>query len=386
MLRSAESRHATCVYAATLVLAVLICGTSYAGDAEDAVDTMQDQSEAVGGLLRDKDYFVMPMPVANPTIGAGLGATAMYLFEAGENAPPSSITLAGLYTDSDTWAAVLGTKIYFKDDRYRFSGWAGYFDANIEFFGIGSGAGDRGESIGITQTGPFVVSNFLVQVAEDIYIGPQLRHLAVDTSLQDAIIPPDLPPGITIPDTIENVSTGVGVVLEIDTRDNRFFAQQGSYLLGTANFAGEWIGSDQDYEQFDIGFNLYRPFGENGFVAWRTTACLRGGDVPFYDLCKLGGREDAIRGYVGGQYRDETSVTTQLEYRLRVYRRWGVVAFAGVGQVAPEIGDIEFDDWLPSAGLGIRFMASEDERVNLGIDYARGRDSDAWYFRIGEAF
>jgi len=29
---------------------------------------------------------------------------------------------------------------------------------------------------------------------------------------------------------------------------------------------------------------------------------------------------------------------------------------------------------------------SEEQRINLGIDYARGKDSDAWYFRIGEVF
>jgi len=31
-------------------------------------------------------------------------------------------------------------------------------------------------------------------------------------------------------------------------------------------------------------------------------------------------------------------------------------------------------------------VAAEKERVNLSIDYAIGKDSYAWYFRIGEAF
>ena len=65
----------------------------------------------------------------------------------------------------------------------------------------------------------------------------------------------------------------------------------------------------------------------------------------------FGGEEDAIRGYVGGQYRDKVSLTTQVEYRLRVYKKWGLVAFAGVGQVAPQVDEIEFDDLLPSGGI-----------------------------------
>ncbi len=63
-----------------------------------------------------------------------------------------------------------------------------------------------------------------------------------------------------------------------------------------------------------------------------------------------------------------------------------MVAFAGIGQVAPSLKEFTSDNLLPSAGLGLRFRASEEERVNLSIDFAVGQDSDAWYFRIGEAF
>ncbi len=54
--------------------------------------------------------------------------------------------------------------------------------------------------------------------------------------------------------------------------------------------------------------------------------------------------------------------------------------------MAPNLSEMTASNILPSAGLGMRFRASEKDRVNLSIDYARGKDSDAWYFRIGEAF
>lgn len=111
-----------------------------------------------------------------------------------------------------------------------------------------------------------------------------------------------------------------------------------------------------------------------------------GGDAPYYDLCMFGGESDAIRGYVGGQYRDDVSLTTQVEYRWRFYKKFGLVAFAGIGEVAPELGEMNTENILPSVGAGIRYRASEEQRVNLSIDYAVGKDSDAWYFRIGEAF
>jgi hypothetical protein len=67
-------------------------------------------------------------------------------------------------------------------------------------------------------------------------------------------------------------------------------------------------------------------------------------------------------------------------------RKMRMVAFAGIGEVAPELGDLNSENILPSVGACIRYRASEEQRVNLGIDYAVGKDSDAWYFRIGEAF
>jgi outer membrane protein assembly factor BamA len=370
---------------AVLIYSILSAQFATAGTSEDAVGKVQEQAEAASELLRERRFFVMPIPISNPTIGTGLGASATYLFDAGENAPTSSLNLMGLYTDTDTWAVGLGTEIYFKDDKYRLSGAVGYFDANLEFYGIGSGAGDRGESIGINQKGPFLVPRFLIQVSENFYLGPQFRYLAIDTSLQVPILPPDFPPGI-VPTSIENVTSGLGVVLERDTRDNKYFPYQGSQLIATTNFAREWVGSDNNYEQFELGYNLYRKLGKHGVLAWRATGCFREGNVPFYDLCNFGGEEDAIRGYVGGQYRDKVSITTQVEFRWQLYKKWGMVAFGGVGQVAPQIDDIKLDDLLPSVGVGIRWMASEKERVNLSIDYAKGKDSSAWYFRIGEAF
>ena len=224
----------------------------------------------------------------------------------------------------------------------------------------------------------------MFRIANHLYLGPQYRYIANDTSLQDPIFPDR--PGDIIPKNIKNVSSGLGVVLEYDTRDNRFYPVKGSHMEATANFASETIGSDNDYQQYEIGYNLYWTLRENQVLGWRTSGCFRGGDTPYWDLCMFGGEFDAIRGYVGGQYRDEISLTTQLEYRWRFYKKWGMVAFGGIGEVAPKLGDIEFDELLPSVGIGLRWLASEKQGINLSIDYARGKDSDAWYFRIGEAF
>lgn len=386
MVNGRKFLQRSCVLTTFLFLASLPSPPSLlATDGEDTVETMQEQTEAANRALGAKRFFVMPIPIVNPTIGTGLGAMAMYLFEGGENAPPSSLTFGGFYTDSESWAGAVGTQTYFTDDRYRMAGWIGYFDVNVDFFGIGNEAGDRGVAVPINQSGPFFAPSFLFRIADNLYLGPRYRLLTIDTVVDTTGLPPGHP-GENLPDSFKVRSSGLGLVLDYDKRDNRFYPHRGSLLGVNTNFASESLGSDQDYQQYEVGYNLYTELGEEQHLAWRATGCFIGGDAPFYDLCLFGGEFDSIRGYVGGQYRDDVSLTTQLEYRWRFYKKWGLVAFGGIGQVAPSLGDLTTDNILPSAGLGIRFRASEEERVNLSIDYAVGDDLDAWYFRIGEAF
>ena len=119
--------------------------------------------------------------------------------------------------------------------------------------------------------------------------------------------------------------------------------------------------------------------------AFQAAGCYTDGDVPYYDLCLFGGH-NILRGYVGGQYRDRTLLATQLEYRWQFYKAFGMVLFGGIGEVAPSLGDYTSDNILPSYGAGARYMIDDKRGMNLSVDYAVGKDSDAVYFRIGEAF
>jgi hypothetical protein len=370
----------------TILLTVSLCFPLeiLANNSEEAVETLQDQAEAAHKGFGSK-MFIMPIPLVNPSIGTGLGGVSMYLFEAGENAPPSSLFLGGFYTDSESWAGGLGTLTYFKDDKYRLAGFLGYFDVNVDFYGIGSGAGDRGIVVPLNQSGPIFVPSFLFRIADNLYIGPRYRLINFETKIDKQGVLPGHPHEL-LPDRIKVNSSGLGIVLDYDTKDNKFYPHSGSFLDVNTNFANKAFGSDRDYQQLEVGYNLYKEIGEEQILAWRATGCFASGDTPFYELCMLGSVFDAMRGYIAGQYRDNISLTTQLEYRRKIYKKLGMVAFGGVGQVAPNLSELTSDDILGSAGLGIRFMPSKEARVNLSLDYARGNDSDTWYFRIGEAF
>ena len=49
-----------------------------------------------------------------------------------------------------------------------------------------------------------------------------------------------------------------------------------------------------------------------------------------------------MRGFFNGRYRDNFYGMLQAEYRQYFYRKWGVVAFAGAGNVSNTIVEYDF--------------------------------------------
>ncbi len=85
-----------------------------------------------------------------------------------------------------------------------------------------------------------------------------------------------------------------------------------------------------------------------------------------------------------GEWLKGSIKAMQAEYRWRFTERLGVVAFGGVGSVAPEFG--RFDQLLPSVRIGLRYVLAKQNNVGLRFDAAWGRDEHTFYVGIGEAF
>jgi hypothetical protein len=93
-----------------------------------------------------------------------------------------------------------------------------------------------------------------------------------------------------------------------------------------------------------------------------------------------------MRGLYEGRYRDKNVIAAQLEYRLPMWRRFGAVAFAGLGEVAPKIGNFELKSFKHTAGLGLRYQLVPAEKINLRMDFGWSKDSSGFYVALTEAF
>jgi hemolysin activation/secretion protein len=152
-------------------------------------------------------------------------------------------------------------------------------------------------------------------------------------------------------------------------------------------FYRSWVGSGYNFERYLVTFNQFfklTPKNEKQILAVRASFNVASGNVPFEGQTVVGG--DDIRGYSQGKYRNNQVYTLQAEYRWNFYKRWGMVAFAGVANAVAKLADIPKSDFLPGVGGGLRFRMLPREKINIGVDYGVGKDDYSITFRIGEAF
>jgi outer membrane protein assembly factor BamA len=153
-----------------------------------------------------------------------------------------------------------------------------------------------------------------------------------------------------------------------------------------SNFARSAFGSDLAFETYSLAWNAYYTLNDPNVLAARISLCNVSASAPFFATCAFGSSND-LRGYETGRYRDTNMIAAQAEYRMRLWGRFGAVAFAGVGSVAGTFGDLFNSPLLPAGGVGLRYLAAPSEGVNISVDYAWGKSgSNALYVYIGDAF
>ena len=341
-----------------------------------APDIREDET---GLKLQRGDFVAVPIPLSNPTLGAGLIGGAAYFYPQTEEqkaAQPASLTgVAGMYMDNDSKALAIVQQNYWSNNRWRFTGAAGAADLRLSLLS----ADDAGNGLNLDWRlkGNFAFARLSGQVRKGWYTGFLTRLVEVDQSLESNV---DFRVAnfVTLPD-IRTV--GIGAYLEYDTRDMPTNAYSGRYLKVDALFNDESIGSDNTYQNFSFVYNTYRQMGDSLVLAWQLQGCLRGGDVPLWDACTI-----KLRGFSATDFMGTGSMSGQVEGRWRLNERWGLVGFAGTGYARDVYSDIENREWIPSYGVGLRFMVLKSKRINMRLDYARSSSSDAIHFLVGESF
>ena len=334
-------------------------------------------------LVRRGAILVAPLPISSPAIGSGIVPVLGYIFpfsSKDEVSPPSVLGVAGLVTDNGSRGFAVGGQLYLKENTYQIKSGFGRGNVNYDIYGNGVVSGLK---LPLKQTGQAFFAEFLRRVGWKFFAGSRLltgnSFLTVRPNNNIRFpIPPDL--------GIHTTLTAIGARLTRDTSPNRFYPTSGTYFNFTADFYSQALSSKYSFQSYSATFDKYASLSNTQVLAFNAYFCATGGKPPFYGNC-IFGTNNELRGYVAGQYFTRYALATQLEYRLVLPKRFGLVAFGGAGEVIPGgrqlYGKQKF---LPDGGGGLRFELSKKYHVNLRADIAQGRDGHTFGMGVGEAF
>ncbi|HSZ63019.1 MAG TPA: BamA/TamA family outer membrane protein [Terriglobales bacterium] len=334
---------------------------------------------------KKSSWIVAPLPISSPAVGTGIVPVLGYIFPFSKNdtvSPPSVIGMAGLVTNNGSRSFGAYSDLFMKEDTFRITAVYARGNLNYDLYGIGLIAGNEGRKLPLKQTGQVFRGELLRRVAWGFFLGARfwtgsseiLRNGTSDASY----IPPDI--------GLQTELRALGLRVNRDTTPNRFYPTRGMSLNFTSDFFSQDLGSKYSFQAYRFTFNKYGSLSKKQVLAYNLFVCGTGGKPPFYGNC-IYGTNNELRGYTAGRYLDRYMYATQLEYRLTLPKRFGVVAFAGIGEVLPGGSQLlRIREILPGGGAGARFQLSKPYGVNLRADVARGKDTWTWSMGVGEAF
>jgi outer membrane protein assembly factor BamA len=184
-----------------------------------------------------------------------------------------------------------------------------------------------------------------------------------------------------------NGGTGsaLGLVAVYDTRDNVINAYKGKLAEFSSYFYRNAFGSTFNFSVYNGLYQQYWEVKPKHVIAIQNRVRLSFGDVPFLDLSTLGS-DDLLRGYPKNRFRDHHFAASQVEYRFPLFWRFGLIGFAGLGDVFNNLNDLSIRTTKYSVGTGLRFIVNPAERLNIRLDYGHGREGGYFYFIVSESF
>jgi outer membrane protein assembly factor BamA len=294
--------------------------------------------------------------------------------------PPSFVGVAGLVTDNGSRAFAVALQLYLKEARYQITSGFAHGNLNYDIYGNGMAAGLR---LPLVQTGQVFFGEFLRRVGWKVLVGPRFvtghSLITVDPNSESTFpIPADI--------GLHTALTAIGIAVLRDTRPNRFYPTSGTYFSLSSDFFSQSLGSKYSFQSYRITFDKYWNLSTHQILAYDTYLCATGGTPPFYGNCIYGANNE-LRGYTAGHYFTRYMAATQMEYRLVLPKRFGFVAFGGIGEAIPGGSQLYGQQkFLPSGGGGLRFLLSKKYHVNLRGDIGQGRDGHTFGMGVGEAF
>ena len=341
------------------------------------------------------EYIILPGFFRAPETGFGGGLGLFILSQPSDGQQGSkgnAIKIGAIYTEKKQFVIRGLSESFVNDHRDHLSIFGNAQEYPDSFFGIGSNTRVADEEK-YTSYEWDIQLRYLHEFSSALYFGGQgaisnerITHLKFQGQLEHKIDQN----GQAIKGTEPVNLAGVGFIGRWDTRDDLQDPDRGMFVEGGFLSRKKEFGSNYDFSSMNLDARGFMPLSISKRpirIAWQAVAISHDGQPPFQALASLGGR-DVLRGYFLGRFRDRKLFALQTELRMPISEKWGVVAYGGAGNVAPDWQNLTARSFKPAWGFGGRYRISNTQKVNLRLDLAWGRETPnpSVYLSLAEAF
>lgn len=338
-------------------------------------------------LLERKGFLPVPIIITEPAVGYG-GGVALAFFRkpkvAARTTSEGKVHLiapdiyggAVMKTENGSEAGGAGASLHFAEDKWRYRGGAAKASFNLDFYT--AGALGESQKIGYNLDGIMSFQQVFRRLGEDdLYLGMSWIYMDLDTRLdlesdRDFFTDKEL----------SQRSSGLGLSLEYDTRDNTFTPSKGWLGMVDATFYDQAFGSDNKFQGYRGHVFAYQPmFDERLIVGGRIDVRAVDGDVPFYRLPYVD-----LRGIASGRYQDRRVAMLETELRWNLTDRWALIGFVGAGRAWGRRSSFADASSEVSKGAGFRYLLARKLGLYTGLDYAWGPEDKTFYIQVGSAW
>lgn len=335
--------------------------------------------------LKTFGFLAYPYLFYSPETQFAFGAGGIVFFRTTTKTfiQPSKVVFSGYYTSNQQYYIGIKPEVYFPGEYEIFLLTNIIFSKEIlKFYGLGNQTPEIDNASYEMDVFKIIVeaykNNFLISGFQTGINFKYSNNEMIDKKDNPNLISGD------VPGQNGGTTSGIGLGGFYDTRDNLFYPTKGGFYKFSFTAFNSFLGSDFNYARYILDLRRFISYADNIF-AMQIYSELSTGTPPFFDTPALGGSVH-MRGYFEGRYRDRQYITGQLEYRKILWWRIGGILFFSTGDVADRFRDFKLSTLKFSYGAGLRFVFDQSERINLRVDYGRGRGSDGIYFNIEEAF
>lgn len=325
----------------------------------------------------DLTWVLGPSYSAVTKVSLGILASGLYRIDRTDTiTQPSNVSLyANISTSGYYKVGVTGLNLMDRN-RHRIKYDISFASMPIDYWGIGYDMA-QAEKSSMVEKRYRIDAEYQYEMARNFFAGAAL-------DFTHAVAKKVANPEYMLGQRDKYTATGFGLSLQYDSRDFAPNPYRGIYLSLRETYFPAALGTTETIWRTTFTGNYYQRLWKGCILALDAYLEYNSGkEIPWSMVAQLGGGY-RMRGYYLGQYRDNAMIEVQAELRQKIYNRHGIAVWVGAGNVFPNFNSFRWSQTLPNYGIGYRWEFKH--RVNVRVDYGRGRHGGSVVFNVNEAF